>query len=103
MNDFDVVREALGELSTYGDHAAHNPLNMPAVKALDRIEADNAELHAIAEQATMRAEQALAERDRYKAALERIATMEPDVSVGGHRAAALAIARQALEGTNDEA
>jgi precorrin-6B methylase 1 len=66
------------------------------MEALDRIEADNAELHAIAEQATMRAEQALAERDRYREALAIIATA--DISYFGARA----LARQALEGTDDE-
>lgn len=40
MRDFDIVREALGELSTYGSHAQESPLDLPAVAALARIEAE---------------------------------------------------------------
>jgi hypothetical protein len=63
INDFDVVREVFS--FSYQDNESRQQFD----EALARIEADNAELHAIAEQATMRGEQALAERDRYKAGL----------------------------------
>lgn len=35
--DVAAVQEALGELSTYGEHASQSPLDLPAVGALDRI------------------------------------------------------------------
>ena len=41
MNRFQVVWEALGELSTYGEHASENPNEMEAVKAFRRIEEEH--------------------------------------------------------------
>jgi len=56
-DDIQTVMQALGELSTYGDHASQHPFDLPAVAALGRVTARLAEVEA--------------ERDRYHEDFDR--------------------------------
>jgi hypothetical protein len=87
VNDFETVQEALGELSTYGEHVGEHPLSMPSVAALDRIEAEVERLKNDRDEylevltkrmlaAEAEVERLRAENERYRTAYGRFALAE---------------------------